>query len=162
MTAYNYLWPSISRILSRCVHRAASSGRHWQTCWSPEWRAAMAPEKDKRRKYFCIKTQQTWSVGCQRWRWKNPSNPTLKKSFVLFSGCLQMTKTKRRHTMKMTMRATRFQTAASPYTASTLNAKISISEKWIHVTIHHLLDLMPSFSFFYIIWAYCSFEALLI
>lgn len=53
------------------------------------------------------------------------TSPTLKESLVLLSGCLHMTKLSRRHTMKMTERATMFHTAVPPCTAKTLNARIS-------------------------------------
>lgn len=50
----------------------------------------------------------------------------MKESLVLLSGCLQMMKTSRRHTAKITPRAVRFHTAVPPCTASILNARTSV------------------------------------
>lgn len=53
-------------------------------------------------------------------------NRTLKESFVLLSGCLQMMKVRRRHTMKMTVRSMMFHVAKPPCTASILNTRINV------------------------------------
>lgn len=52
----------------------------------------------------------------------------MKESLVLLSGCLQMMKVSRRHTVKIRPRAVMLHAAVPPCTASTLNARMSVPE----------------------------------
>lgn len=49
----------------------------------------------------------------------------MKESLVLLSGCLQMINVRKRHNMKMALRAKMFHMASPPCTARMLNARIN-------------------------------------